>query len=148
MSGSLDHSPAEIIANLLIDESLGTIPSDKGSWPIFIAIVPDNPDRIITVTDTAPIKQGRFQNDGETQFHHGVQIAVRSASHTAGWTKADALTEALDKTIQYTGVTIGSSGYIVYAMSHSGIIVVGKNVPISKRNLFTINATCAMRQVV
>lgn len=147
MSGTLAHSPAEIIVDLLIGQSLGTQPSDKGSWPIFQAIAPDNPDSIVTVTDTASIKQGRYQYNGETQEHFGVQIAVRSANYLTGWAKANAIKVAIDG-ITNTGVVIGSDGYIVYALSHNGIISLGKNVTLSKRNLFTINPVCAIRQDV
>ena len=148
MSGALTHSPADIIRQLLIDLSLGTAPADSGSWPIYVSAVPDTPDSIVTVTDTTGKDDGRLMNGGERQEHHGFQIAIRAVTHAAGFTKARAIAVSIDEDVDNADVTVSSSSYVVYAISRiSGVIVAGKNPPTSKRNLFTINAVVALRQV-
>ncbi len=147
MSGSLAHSPADIVRYLLIDKSLGTLPSDGGSWPIFADGEPDAPDSVITVYNMAGRLGGRTQVDGEQQEHPGIQIRIRDPDSRGGGTKARAIAIALDESIRLDNVTIGDNVYKVYAISRIGsVLSLGKEVPSSKRNLFTINAVVALRQ--
>ncbi len=153
MSGSLNHSPAEIIRDLLVTLGLGTDPADSGTWPVFVSREPNAPDSVITIYDTTPRLQGRSSPGGITQEHYGIQVRVRDASPTGGWVKANSLAVALDQTIALDDVTIedtdgtGSSTYKVYTVSRvGGILSLGKETPTSKRNLFTINAVAAIRQ--
>lgn len=153
MSGSLSHSPAEIIRDLLVTLGLGTDPADSGSWPIFVSREPDTPDSVITIYDTTPRLQGRSSPGGITQEHYGIQVRIRDASPRGGWVKANALVVALDQTIALDDVTIededgtGLSTYKVYTVSRTGgILSLGKQIDSSKRNLFTINAVAAIRQ--
>lgn len=147
MSGSLAHSPADIIRELLIDLSLGVTPAVGATWPVYAASVPDKPDSLITITDTAGVLDGRNQVDGEVQEHHGFQTAVRCANHSDGYVKAETIAIAFDESVRLNTVTIGSIQYTVYAVSRkSGVIAVGTG-PGDKRHLFTINAVVALRQV-
>lgn len=153
MSGSLNHSPAHIIRDLLVTLGLGTDPDDDGSWPIFVSREPNTPDSVITLYNAASKSQGRRMVNGITVEHYGIQVRVRDASPTGGWVKANALAVALDQTIALDDVTVedtdgtGSSTYKVYTVSRvGGILSLGKETPTSKRNLFTINALVALRQ--
>ena len=152
LSQSTSFSKPLLLRNLLIDLGLGTTPSDDGAWPIYVARTPNAPDSVITVTNTTPRTQGRTSPNGITIHHYGVQIKVRDAGPTDGWVKANALTVALDQTVLLSVVTLedtdgtGSSTYMVYAISHSGILSLGKETPTSKRDLFSINALVALRQ--
>lgn len=153
MSGNLTHSPAQIVRDLLVDLGLGTLPSASGSWPIYVSNIPDSPDSLITITDTVGISDGRTQFDGQAHEHPGIQVAVRDANHQDGWEKINALRVALSETIRNNAVSItdnvgtGTSVYTVYAITKvGGVIVLGKDTPTSKRNLFTLNATVALRQ--
>ena len=147
MSGSLAHSPADIIRELLIDLSLGVTPAVGATWPIFAASVPDEPDSLITVTNTTGVLDGRSQIDGEMWEHHGIQLAIRCGNHPDGWVKANAVSEALDKSVKLNTVTIGSDQYTVHAISRrSGVIAAGTG-PGDGRHLFTINGVGALRQV-
>jgi hypothetical protein len=51
MSGSLDHFPADIIRQLLIDLGVG-LDVTATDWPAFSQKEPDSPDNVITVFDT------------------------------------------------------------------------------------------------
>ena len=59
MSGSLAHLPEDIVRYLLIDLSVGTLPSDVDDWPIYATQEPDKPDNVITVYGTEGNKHGR-----------------------------------------------------------------------------------------
>lgn len=153
MSGNLTHSPAQIIRDLLVTLGLGTLPSDSGSWPIYVSNIPDSPDSIITITDTVGTNDGRTHVDGQANEHPGIQIAVRDANHQDGWEKIRAIRVSISETVQRNTVSItdnvgtGTSTYTVYAITKiGGIIALGKDIPTSKRNLFTLNATVALRQ--
>jgi len=147
MSGALKHSPSDVIQQLLIDLGQGTAVADSGAWPVYASQTPDTPDSCITVVDTAGQKQGRMMVDGEVQEFPGVQVMVRCANPVTGWTKARAITVALDEGVTNTGVTIDGSVYVVYNVSRSsGPLSLGKDAPNSKRNLFSINATVTLRQ--
>ena len=153
MSGSLNHSPAHIIRDLLVALGLGTDPDDNTSWPIYVSQKPDTPDSMIVVRDTTSYMHGRTAIDGITQEHYGIAIDIRDANPKDDWVKSNALAVALDQTIDKNDVTIedtdgtGSSTYKVYTVSRvSGPFSHGKETPTSKRNLFTINAKVALRQ--
>lgn len=147
MSGSLTHSPADIIRKLLIDEGQGTTPSDGSAWPVYFSQEPDKPDSVITVYDTVGIKNGRHQIDGEVQEHHGFLVRIRAATARAGFTKARAIAVALDESVRRDSVTVESSNYKVYSVTRiSGPLSLGKDVPTSNNDLFTINAVAAIRQ--
>jgi hypothetical protein len=153
MSGPLTHSPADVLRRLLISLGHGTAPSADGLWPIYTGTLPDSPDSALLITDTAGISQGRFQNDGETQESHGIQILVRDGKSTDGFEKARAVGVALDESIRLNSVTLadntgtGNSTYLVYmAGTRSGPFAIGQEKPGSKRHLFTINALMKLRQ--
>ena len=150
---TLTHSPAQIIRDLLVDLGLGVLPSAGGDWPIFVTSIPDSPDSIIAVIDTLGTRDGRHQPTGEAAEHPGIHIEIRDANYQDGWEKANAVRVALSETILRNTVSIednigtGTTGYLVYAVTKiSGIIPLGKELPTSKRHLFTINAVVALRQ--
>ena len=147
MSGSLSHSPADIIQQLLIDLSLATDPVDSGSWPVFSANEPDSPDSLIVIYDTAGLTFGRIQRSGETCEHKGIQISVRGTDSEAAFNKIEAIATALDETVNKNYPTIGSSSYIVYSVNRqSGPIAAGRE-PGTNRMLFTLNATVVLNQL-
>lgn len=146
MSGSLEHSPADILRNLLVNLGLGTTPSDSGSWPVYASLMPDTPDNVITLIDTAGVKQGRIQTSGEIQEHYGVQLLIRSTTHPVGYTKAQALAVALDENIQNNTVTISGTTYDVDAVSRRGNVLSLGEEEESNRRLFSINAIVSINQ--
>ena len=153
MTAALSHGVADIVRYLLIDNlSLGTLPSDAEDWPVYIAEEPDTPDSVITVYDTEGHKYGHHLVDGEIVEHPGVMIRVRAPNYNEGIAKARAIAVALDEDVELTTVTAddaegtGSETYLVYAATlRSGPLSLGKE-PKTQRNLFTVNATVALRQ--
>ena len=153
MPGTLTYSPADVIRQLLIDLAYGTSSSGTADWPVYCSTLPDSPDKVITVVDTTGIHQGRLMISGEVEERHGIQILVRSAKFPSGWSKADDITVGLDAVYQ-AGVVMDTKSYFVHAISRSsGPIALGKeapsegsNIPISKREMFSVNCTVSVRE--
>lgn len=151
--GQLDHSPADIIAQVLIDLSMasemGINGKPEGAWPVSVDTELTLPDDIITVTNTEGVLNGRIQITGERPEHFGFQLKIRSSISTTGWEKARTLAVALDQQMSYTTITIGSSTYDVGAVTRmGGILAVGRELASTKRFLYTINGIVVINQIV
>lgn len=145
MPSTFPHSPADVIRHLLVAKGCGTLPSDGGDWPIYVASEPDGPDNCVTVYDTQGQDDGRSMHTGELWNHNGFQVRVRARDHSsAGWPKADEIQTVMAEEVYQDYVTIGDETYFVHAVTRIGDpIPLGKETPSSKRNLYTINATFA-----
>ncbi len=147
MSVALAHSPADVVARLLVALGAGSDPEDTdsdtgrpvGAWPVSVAGEADSPDNVITCYDTAARSDGRSMIDGEQWEHHGILIRVRAKDHPTGQAKARAVRKTLDEGVLDYTITIGGSSYLVHSFSGTSIMTLGKEVPSSKRSLFTIN---------
>lgn len=147
MSGLLDHSPADVVRQLLVDLSLATTPEDGGAWPAYVGRVPDSPDEAMILTDTAGIDHGRTAPDGVRHEHHGFQIMLRARTHEDGYPKARAVAVALDEDVSLASVVVRSATYLVHTITRTtDVIPLGRESPASDRRLFTINALVALRQ--
>lgn len=147
MSGILLNSPADIVRNLLITLGLGANPPSS-SWPIYHKSEPDTPDNVITVFDTEGRNDGRMNPTLQRMYHHGIQIRVRSGTHNPGYIKANAIAIAIDENVYRETVTIAGVAYCVHCIIRtSDVIPLGKETPISKRDLFVINAILAVRKI-
>lgn len=152
MINTLEHSPSQILQQLLINLGEGTDPSDGSDWPIFYANEPDNPDDIVVTIDTAGRKDGRSMIGGEVFEHKGVNILVRSATHVVGFPKIDTIAKALDANVLNSVVTlqaiIGSSTaqYIIHSISRDSTRSLGKGPTPSNRNFFDLNVLASIRQ--
>jgi hypothetical protein len=73
MSGSLDHFPADIIRQLLIDLGVG-LGVTATDWPAFSQKEPDSPDNVITVFDTMGRDLGRTNPDMVRSERYGIQV--------------------------------------------------------------------------
>lgn len=145
MSGTLLHSPADIIRNLLRNNGHGTMPEEREAWPLNITVEPDKPDNCITLYDTQGRDFGFTAPDKERQVMEGIQIKVRATEHKAGFVKANAIAIAIDR-ISEAVLTIESTQYIVHRIRRtSDVLVLGLEMPQSVRSLFTINAVVSLR---
>jgi len=148
MSGSLVHSPADILRYLMIELGLGTLPSANGSFPVYVDQEPDKPDSAITLFDTTGRSQGKDHPTGELQRHPGIQIKVRTARASTAYTKADAIVVSLTESVDKETVSVETSSYSVQSVTvTSGPIRLGKETLTSKRNSFTINVVISLRQL-
>ena len=146
MSGTLNHSPADIIRYLLIELGQGTLPTDNGTWPVFVSSEPNLPDQVITVYDTAGHYDGRSMRSGEMYTFHGMQLRIRGINHQDAFQKANDVAVAMDEQVNRMPITIDSSIYKIFGISRvSGPLNLG-NEENTNRILFTINAVAALRQ--
>jgi hypothetical protein len=143
-SGGLNHSPADIIAQVLVDLGQGTIAPDQ-PWPTAVSNEAQGGDRAITTYDTEIVKHSRAHVSGEVVEHFGVQVRVRAETHKVAFAKANLIARVLDEDVALTTTTIESSTYLVYSVSRrSGPLALGKDVPTSSRSVFTINVTVSL----
>src|SRR6185436_18326254 len=91
-------SVASIIRKLLLDSGAIHEASVRGvnKWPSFLATIPNEPDNLVVLSDTASDKDGRLMT-GEVIEHHGVQFTVRANTYVAGYAKAKAIEQAMDE---------------------------------------------------
>ena len=142
----MTHSPADVLRKLLVSLGHGTMPSAAGSWPVSVAQEPDDPDDDMTLYDEIGRKDGRAMASGEVYEHHGVQLQLRAAKFTDGYTKVSGVVGALDQDVEAAGVTIDTSTYVVYAVSRTGTINYLGHEPESRRHIWTVNLLVSIRQ--
>lgn len=146
MPGPLTHSPADVLAIVLIQ--LGAVQSNTPpvDWSVFVSLEPDEPEKCITLYDDAGVIDGRTMPDAEVQEHHGVQVRVRSNEHASGYLKARAIATAL--AAQYdTVVVLEGHYYRLHCSNRSGdVIPIPPNTSTSRR-LFTINYLLSLREI-
>lgn len=174
MSGTLRHSPAHIVRNLLISLGGGTPPSAGNAWPMFINNEPALPDECITVYDTNLVHQSRDMRGGEVSEVYGIQVRLRASESALGFNKISSLMQMLDTQILNSqivipeavsvGVTVPSETYLVKNFSRSiraGVgslyyLYLGKErkqtvgsdiVPASNRDIFSVRGRVAIRIV-
>lgn len=142
-----NHSPAQIVQQMLIDAGYGTAWDAGGDWPVYASNNPeDDRDDRITVTDTTGVSAGRVQTGFET-LYDGLQVRVDSTDHPAGFLKADAVRLILT-TVMTRTVVVGSDQYLVHNFPRVGSTnYVGKDVPYGKRSVFTLNPTVVITKI-
>ena len=139
----MNHSPAEILRQLLIDQGLGT---SSSAWPVFVNNMPETPDNCISINDTESVESRRNPVTGDTAVVHGVQVMVRGGTFPLARAKVLAIHEALDRDVLRTAVAVAGTGYVVQAVSR-----IGAGIPLgtdgaSKRHLWSINARMTVLQ--
>jgi len=144
-TSEVTHSPAAIIQQYLIDAGVATLGGAGGAWPVFVDAEPNLPDNCITVYDTDEIDYGRVQFNGDILSPKGFQVRIRAVSHAVGWDKASTIEDQLKQKggaydAYHRPVTIDGENYVLQAVVGIGhVIRLGKAVPQSRLNLFTIN---------
>lgn len=147
MPGLLVDSQQAVLAQALIDLNI----VNPTAWPINVDQEPDEPDSVITVYGTQGRDDGRTQVDGELQEHHGIMIKVRSLDRT-GFTIITQLAVAMDGLVD-RGVSLVTNGvtnrYNIQSISRTGngVICLGKEMPPSRRNGYTVNAVMSVRMI-
>lgn len=151
LDGQLTHSPADVVAQVMIDlglaSGMGADGRPEGVWPVTVDTELNLPDDTVAVTNTEGILNGRIQITGERPEHFGFQVKVRSSLPTTGWNKANLMAVALDQQMSYNNVTLDSSTYEVQAVTRmGGVLAVGRELASTKRFLYTINAVVVIDQ--
>lgn len=147
MAGRLEHSPARVTQQLLIDLGLGQAPSTPPAthpeWSVFYDSMPNSPDKVVVVTDTQAVS---FINDafGERNIHHGVQLRVRSGTHDTGWDKANEVAYTLDRQRNARGVEVAGVNYCIAVVKVVGDVLRMGPEPNSTRRNYSINLLVAV----
>lgn len=148
MSGKLIHSPAHILARLLIGlgEGVAPPPSSSSQWPIYYVNEPDRPDNVITVQNTTGRMFGREQISGETYKYHGIQFRIRSSVDEDAYSKAADIEDAI-KDVYKDTVTIGARTYCVQSISQTTDIIDAGHEPETERVIHTLNALAEITDI-
>jgi hypothetical protein len=140
------HPPADVLRWLLIDEGAGTDPRLRPleAWPVYYPEDPGTPDNVLVTADTTPVSHGRLMVSGAQSLHHGIQVRIRAYDHPTGWLKAWGVKQLLDRQVNNVRVTVGSTVYVVEAVSATNLLLMGRE-PNSNRRVFSINGLLALR---
>lgn len=99
-------SPAEDIQAKLISLSKASDPTGTGTWPCYVATLPEDPDDCMAVLD-APGEKPTYTT-GKTVYNSLVNIYVRSTSYSTGYAQIRAVMGALE---QLAGFSYNSMTY-------------------------------------
>jgi hypothetical protein len=131
----------------MINLGLGTDPTllPLQPWPVYADGEPPSPDLCITVFSTSGKVDARMMNTGQSVQRPGVQIRVRSTDSRTGRSMIENILKVLTEQMYMFNVSIGpgtsANTYLIWALTDIGnIIALGKEVPHTRRNIFTLNA--------
>ena len=147
---SLNHNPAKIFRQLLVDLGVGSDPPSSspslGTWYIYANKNVSEPDQILVVHHTPDIKSGRIMNSGKVDLQYGIQVYGRHKSNVTLSEKMHSLETVLDETIYQNTVTLDATQYLVHAFSNRGpVLDIGEEEGKTKRNQMTVNGTITIR---
>lgn len=141
------HSPAKIVAELLITLESGTSPDfPNDPWPIYVDTEPSDPDNCITLFDTQPQDDGRAMFDGEDFDHLGITVRIRGTDKPTCLAKADAIKNTMAETVYRNTVTLDAASYLVQCVSKFKLVSVGKDSPKTKRSVYNINCMVSIER--
>jgi len=147
MAGLLLHSPADIIARLLIALGQGVATGSGAPWQVQADAEPSSPDDTITVYNELGNIDARSMLDGEYMEHEGFQVRVRATDSKIGFKKIRSIADQLAKHVHVATVVIDASTYLIYNCCLKGNVIPLGRQPGTKRFLFTLNGTVALREV-
>lgn len=142
------HSPAAIVARILIEELAGREPDGSAvDWQVYVGIEPNRPDSVMTVFDTTSEYHGRTAPDNGADQHYGIQVRVRSRTAQTGFVQALVVCQTVDERSTQRRVVIGVASYMVATIVRRGDpINIGRG-ELSDLNIVTLNAVLAVRRL-
>ena len=146
----MNHSPAYIIAQFLIEEGIFIDPSESGNWPLYVGLLPDGSDvdhDVAACLDTESIKDGRIFEDGENIFHEGFQIIIRAEEYNTGYQKAKEVTSILEVIFRDEIVISGTTYRIDNVTQTTGVVVLGQEEGSKRRELFSVNFLVTLKEI-
>jgi hypothetical protein len=108
VSAVLSHSPAQIVAQLLINLGLANVHAEGGTdptWPVRWNNETTSPNNALFVFDTTGF--------GNRNRRYGFQVVIRGGTHAVGYPKANAVHRGLDAIVDISVVTIDAVQYCV-----------------------------------
>ena len=147
------HTAADVTAQLLIDLGLASDVEQGTSWPVFVNGRPDQPDSLVSVTDTQGLDGGRLMVSKQRLEYHGLQLLLRSAKQHDAHAKTRQVCNALDEVLQATVRIAGGNGipagrYLVHSIQRTGTpLSMGREPTSARRTMFSINCLVTLTQL-
>jgi hypothetical protein len=151
--GSLQDSPADVIAQILINMGLVADPDSSSSsnpdWLISVDQELAVPDDVIEIHNTAGIQSGRVQITGQMSELYGIQFMVRAVDSRIAFAMMNQLAVIVDQQIYRVTVPMNSGkSYFLDSITRTGTpIALGKEAPLTKRYIYTLNAITSVIQL-
>ena len=127
MTGTLYHSPADIVAQLMDDVGLANLSTGTGTgdpstgWTVFPLHLPETPEQAILVKDTSGRLHNRNHVTGVMSEHYGIQLLARSSQDpVTPYKRIKLILEYFDTNVNRALVTIGVRTYRVNAITRVG----------------------------
>jgi hypothetical protein len=144
MVQNIPDPPANIVRQILIDETVGIFPtgSSSDSWPIYVSVMPDQPtvpDNAIAIFDTTGIIQDRSTRNGQYAEQYGIQILIRASDYPTAYSKFKVVLDAIDE-IKYQNKTFNSTTYKLFNLRRTSAFALGQEDDVRRRQEFSINA--------
>lgn len=141
-------APADIVYQLLIDQTLGTDPVAEGVWPVFVGFLPDAPDEALCVYDTEGKPDGRLMTNGEQIEHPGIQIRARGKSYPDTYVKLRTIADTLAGLANVEVSLESDEVYTIQNLSRQGtILALGLDEEGGRRTYhFTLNFLLTLSQ--
>ena len=138
-TGNLRHSPAYILREHLVDESvLGDI-TGVTFWPSYVAHLPEVEGNIVALNDTTPIVHDRVY-EGMYFTHYGVQVILKSDDYETGLEKMEEIVSTCESLHDVEVIIDSSITYIVRICAFTtGIVYLGYERGTGRRCVFSLN---------
>lgn len=119
----MNHSPARILQQYLIDQDIGVAPPSTADWVCYVASMPELGDNALCLYDSSG---GRIEGRSRPRLHHAsktvehgnVTVRVRATNYETGRTKADSICDAFDSALRES-VTIDGTDYLIQAITRT-----------------------------
>lgn len=152
MTSQLSHSPADVLAQLIVQLGLGGDPEDDPlpDWPVYPTKEPNLPDRVIAVFDTMGVSFGYSSNTGNQYYKAGFQLSVRAEYPNVSYAKTEAVASYLNKNpaAKLVEVSLGSSSYCVEVVTCGITIPMPRtDTPTSKRAKHVVNGYITLTEL-
>lgn len=149
MSVYVDNPPSSVVRQYLIDNSIFTLPSTAGDWPLYASYFPDGDnveDNAAAIYDISPVLDGREMYDDGVIQHYGLSFTIRSLDYETGWQKALSVLSLLSEAAQVS-LAFDNADYVLEAFKTiSGIVFLGTEEGSNTRYIFELTYTVTMKQ--
>ena len=145
---SISDSPSLVIQKYLIAQSIFTLPSEGGTWPVYLSSLPDGNDvenNAALVTDEEPSNERVMT--GDVVQHFGISIQVRALDYETGYLKLkDVLTDLSN--VHKATVVVGANSYYFWAASKfGGVSNLGIEPGTKRRYKFELNCNITLEEI-
>lgn len=149
-------SPAQIVQAYLVTQGVVQMPAvpnqtelysqlpGDGTTLCYVSSMPDDPDQVVALYDTAGIFWGKNQRK-QSRVHPGIKILARSLDYASGYALVNLIATTLDSFTTGNVVTSDQVSHAVQSIFRvSPIIALGEEVG-KKRQLWSLNARVAFQ---